>query len=73
MSINARERTTRSPVVGPGKPRLLEVLGPGLISGAANDDPTAIATYSQARARFDFAFCWLMPLAHPMMAREFLS
>jgi Mn2+/Fe2+ NRAMP family transporter len=67
-SISAREPTSRSPVVGPSKPRLLEVLGPGLISGAANDDPTAIATYSQAGARFGFTFCWPMPLTYPMMA-----
>src|SRR5512144_7446 len=60
--------TSRSPVVGPSKLRLLQVLGPGLISGAANDDPTAIATYSQAGARMGFAFCWLMPLAYPVMA-----
>ena len=67
--MDAREPTTsRSPVVGPSKPRLLKVLGPGLISGAANDDPTAIATYSQAGARFGFVFCWLMPLVYPMMA-----
>lgn len=57
----------RSPVVGPSKPRLLEVLGPGLISGAANDDPTAIATYSQAGARFGFGLCWVVPLAYPLM------
>src|SRR5512144_1911414 len=60
--------TSRSPVVGPSKLRLLQVLGPGLISGAANDDPTAIATYSQAGARFGFAFCWLVPFAYPLMA-----
>ena len=66
--MDAREHTRRSPVVGPSKPRLLKVLGPGLISGAANDDPTAIATYSQAGARFGFVFCWLMPLVYPMMA-----
>ena len=67
--MDAREpATSRSPVVGPSKPRLLKVLGPGLISGAANDDPTAIATYSQAGARFGFAFCWLMPLVYPVMA-----
>ena len=67
--MDAREpATSRSPVVGPSKPRLLKVLGPGLISGAANDDPTAIATYSQAGARFGFVFCWFMPLVYPMMA-----
>jgi hypothetical protein len=35
-----------SPVVEPTKPRLLGVLGPGLITGASDDDPSGIATYS---------------------------
>jgi hypothetical protein len=61
-------RTARSAVVGPSKPRLFEVLGPGLISGAADDDPTAIATYCQAGARFGYGLCWLMPLVYPLMA-----
>jgi Mn2+/Fe2+ NRAMP family transporter len=63
----ATERPARSPVVGPSKPRLLKLLGPGLISGAADDDPTAIATYSQAGARFGYGLCWLMPLVYPLM------
>jgi NRAMP (natural resistance-associated macrophage protein)-like metal ion transporter len=54
--------------VGPSKPRLVKVLGPGLISGAANDDPTAIATYSQAGAQFGFALSWLMFVIYPFMA-----
>ena len=57
----------RSPVVGPSKPRLLSKLGPGLISGAATDDPCAIATYAQTGARFGFGLLWLMPLAWPLM------
>ena len=44
-----------SPVVGPTKPRLLGVLGPGLITGASDDDPSGIATYSQAGAQFGYA------------------
>ncbi|HEX8375064.1 MAG TPA: divalent metal cation transporter [Geminicoccaceae bacterium] len=67
-SVEAAERPRQSPVVGPSKPRLLEVLGPGLISGAANDDPCAIATYSQAGAGFGYGLCWLMPVAYPLMA-----
>jgi NRAMP (natural resistance-associated macrophage protein)-like metal ion transporter len=46
---------------------LLRVLGPGLISGAADDDPAAIATYSQAGARFGYGLCWVMPLVYPLM------
>jgi Mn2+/Fe2+ NRAMP family transporter len=66
--VDHSDEVSGSPVVGPGKPRLSELLGPGLISGAATDDPTAIATYSQAGARFGFGLCWLMPLAYPLMA-----
>jgi NRAMP (natural resistance-associated macrophage protein)-like metal ion transporter len=66
--VDRSDEVLGSPVVGPGKPRLWKVLGPGLISGAATDDPTAIATYSQAGARFGLGLCWLMPLAYPMMA-----
>lgn len=36
----------------PTRPKLLEVLGPGLITGASDDDPSGIATYSQAGAQF---------------------
>lgn len=60
-------RTSKDPVVGTSKPRLLGILGPGLISGASDDDPTAIATYSQAGAAFGYALCWLMPLVYPVM------
>ena len=63
-------RTQRGPsqVVGTSKPRLLDMLGPGLISGAADDDPTAIATYAQAGAAYGYGLCWLMPLCYPLMA-----
>jgi hypothetical protein len=33
-------------------------LGPGLITGASDDDPSGIATYSQAGAQFGYALCW---------------
>ena len=56
------ERAARSQVVGPSRPRLLDLLGPGLISGAADDDPTAIATYAQAGAAYAYGLCWLMPI-----------
>jgi NRAMP (natural resistance-associated macrophage protein)-like metal ion transporter len=56
------------PVVGTSKPRLLGVLGPGLITGASDDDPSGIATYSQAGAQVGFALLWLMPFTYPLMA-----
>ncbi len=59
---------TQSPVVGPSKPRLLDVLGPGLITGASDDDPSGIATYSQAGAQFGFALSWTLLFTYPLMA-----
>jgi NRAMP (natural resistance-associated macrophage protein)-like metal ion transporter len=42
-------------------------VGPGLITGVADDDPSGIATYSQAGAQFGLNMLWTMPLAFPMM------
>jgi len=44
------------------------LLGPGLTTGAADDDPSGIATYSQAGARYGFQWLWLAPLTFPLMA-----
>src|ERR1700683_1998944 len=43
-------------------------VGPGLITGVADDDPSGIATYSQAGAQFGLNMLWTMPLCFPMMA-----
>ena len=43
-------------------------LGPGLTTGAADDDPSGIATYSQAGAQFGYALTWTMALTLPFMA-----
>jgi NRAMP (natural resistance-associated macrophage protein)-like metal ion transporter len=48
--------------------RLWRALGPGVITGAADDDPSGIATYSQAGAQFGFALTWTMLLTLPFMA-----
>ncbi len=42
-------------------------LGPGLITGAADDDPSGIATYSQAGAQFGFDLLWSLVLTYPLM------
>jgi len=47
--------------------RFLERLGPGLITGAADDDPSGIATYSQAGAQFGFGLLWSVFLTTPLM------
>ncbi len=44
------------------------MLGPGLTTGASDDDPSGIATYSQTGAQFGFKFLWLAPLTFPLMA-----
>jgi len=46
----------------------LENLGPGLITGAADDDPSGIATYSQVGALFGFAMLWTTVFSFPLMA-----
>lgn len=48
--------------------RLWKALGPGLITGAADDDPSGIATYSQAGAQYGYALTWTMLLTMPFMA-----
>lgn len=46
----------------------LKKLGPGLITGAADDDPSGIATYSQAGAQFGFNMLWTVLFTYPLMA-----
>ncbi len=46
---------------------LLRLLGPGLVTGAADDDPSGIATYSQAGAQFGFGLLWTVFLTTPFM------
>src|ERR1700683_3504409 len=46
----------------------LSRVGPGLITGVADDDPSGIATYSQAGAQFGLNMLWTMALAYPLMA-----
>ena len=48
--------------------RVWQALGPGLVTGAADDDPSGIATYSQAGAQFGYALTWTMFLTLPFMA-----
>ncbi len=51
----------------PGTDTLLRRLGPGLITGAADDDPSGIATYSQVGAQFGFGLAWTMLFSLPFM------
>lgn len=47
---------------------LFKQLGPGLVTGAADDDPSGIATYSQAGAQFGFSLLWTLVLTYPLMS-----
>jgi NRAMP (natural resistance-associated macrophage protein)-like metal ion transporter len=49
-------------------PGYLKALGPGIVTGAADDDPSGIATYSQVGAQFGFAMLWTMLVSYPLMA-----
>jgi len=51
----------------PSTPRLLQIMGPGLITGASDDDPSGIATYSQVGAQFGVAMGWVMLFSWPLM------
>ncbi|MCH6469373.1 Nramp family divalent metal transporter [Sinomonas terrae] len=47
--------------------RYLRLLGPGLVTGAADDDPSGVATYAQAGATFGNGMLWTAPVTLPMM------
>lgn len=57
---------TLNPLKKAGK--FWHLLGPGLTTGAADDDPSGIATYSQTGASHGFRMLWLSPLSFPLMA-----
>lgn len=51
----------------PERPKLLQIMGPGLITGASDDDPSGIATYSQAGAQFGYNLGWTLLFSWPLM------
>ena len=51
----------------PERPKLIDLMGPGLITGASDDDPSGIATYSQAGAQFGYQLGWTLLLTYPLM------
>ena len=56
-----------TPAILARQPSLLRRLGPGLITGAADDDPSGIATYSQVGAQFGYGLAWTMLFSLPFM------
>jgi NRAMP (natural resistance-associated macrophage protein)-like metal ion transporter len=62
-----RMATTTSLPVKPRTRGWLGKLGPGLVTGASDDDPSGIATYSQAGAQFGYSLGWTLLLSFPLM------
>src|SRR5579883_3088080 len=58
----------RRPSLASARRRVFRALGPGLITGASDDDPSGIGTYSQAGAQLGFGIGWTMLLTFPLMA-----
>ena len=48
-------RPSSDQIKQPDRPKLADIMGPGLITGASDDDPSGIATYSQAGAQFGYS------------------
>ncbi|MBL9033226.1 MAG: divalent metal cation transporter [Rhodospirillaceae bacterium] len=70
--LETAERRSLPPVCANTAPksiwaRLAGICGPGLITGASDDDPSGIATYSQVGARFGYALGWTLVFTYPLM------
>jgi NRAMP (natural resistance-associated macrophage protein)-like metal ion transporter len=68
MKRQMRDKSVEHGVPVKQRRRSLAVLGPGLITGASDDDPSGIATYSQAGAQFGYGMGWVMLFSYPLMA-----
>jgi NRAMP (natural resistance-associated macrophage protein)-like metal ion transporter len=60
--------TRRSDAKRKGLPGVLQLLGPGLITGASDDDPSGIGTYSQVGSQFGYGLLWLALFTFPLMS-----
>lgn len=63
----SEEAPRNAELVAPADESWVKKLGPGIITGAADDDPSGIATYSQAGAQFGFGLLWTIPFTYPLM------
>ena len=66
-SLTDRIRKPGAPRDEPPPRRFFKMLGPGLITGASDDDPSGIATYSQAGAQHGYGMLWTMVFVYPLM------
>lgn len=67
MSQSVKNLSVNNPVVRKTKD-YWHMLGPGLTTGASDDDPSGIATYSQAGAQFGYGLLWMAPWTFPLMS-----
>jgi Mn2+/Fe2+ NRAMP family transporter len=68
--VKPRKRSVHQPRDSSRQSRIAsaaKLLGPGLTTGASDDDPSGIATYSQAGAEFGYSMLWTMRLSYPLM------
>jgi NRAMP (natural resistance-associated macrophage protein)-like metal ion transporter len=68
MTVRGDSRAAARPDLRGRLVASLDELGPGLVTGAADDDPSGIATYSQAGAQFGYGLLWTMILTYPLMS-----
>ncbi|HYM18941.1 MAG TPA: divalent metal cation transporter [Micropepsaceae bacterium] len=66
--MSTASQTRRHALKAPNLRGLIRKLGPGVITGAADDDPSGIATYSQVGAQFGYSLGWTVVLTTPLMA-----
>ena len=65
--VGSDDPRQKTPPKGVTKRGLLQALGPGLVTGASDDDPSGIATYSQVGAQFGYGLLWTMLFSYPLM------
>ena len=67
MTAPIREPMEAETLVDRPRAGLMKTVGAGIVTGAADDDPSAIGTYASAGARYGLAFLWVAPVLLPMM------
>jgi NRAMP (natural resistance-associated macrophage protein)-like metal ion transporter len=67
INVSYNKRSSKSSSSSSLKKSILDKLGPGIITGASDADPSGIATYSQAGAQFGFEMAWLVLALYPMI------
>ncbi len=68
MTVTHKVDPKNEPVKQPARPPLIKIMGPGLITGASDDDPSGIGTYAQAGAQYGYALGWTLLLTFPLMS-----